>query len=62
MIDRRMFMAGLGAALAVPLTAEAQQGGKTFHIGVVSSGDPVPTPGGIRCHRISGKAKWKVAP
>src|SRR5215813_14614174 len=40
MIDRRTFLAGTGAVLlAAPLAAEAQQRGKVWRVGVLSTAD-----------------------
>ena len=41
MMDRRTFLAGTGAVLlAAPLAAEAQQAGKVYRIGVLSTTGP----------------------
>jgi len=37
MIDRRAFVAGLGAVLATPLGVEAQQAGKVYRIGYLGN-------------------------
>ncbi len=43
MIDRRTFLAGVGAGLlAAPLAAEGQQGGKTWQIGFLAGGARPP--------------------
>ena len=39
-MNRRAFVTGLGAALAAPLVAEAQQAGKGYRIGVLGIGEP----------------------
>jgi putative ABC transport system substrate-binding protein len=50
-MDRRTFLAGTGAALLVtPLDAEAQQGGKVWRIGLLSSG----------ASDSGGAARWKA--
>jgi hypothetical protein len=36
-VNRRTFVTGLGAVLAAPLTAEAQQAGKVWRVGVLLS-------------------------
>src|SRR5690242_1390438 len=36
MINRRAFVSGLGAVLAAPLAADAQQAGKIWRIGFIS--------------------------
>jgi len=40
-MDRRRFLTSLAGALAVPLTAEAQQAGKVYRIGILGN-NPVP--------------------
>jgi ABC-type uncharacterized transport system substrate-binding protein len=42
-MDRRAFLAGAAALLAAPCAAEAQQAGKVWRIGVLSSGSPSAT-------------------
>jgi len=39
-MNRRAFVAGLGAVLAAPLAAEAQQAGKVFRVGFLGSTSP----------------------
>jgi ABC-type uncharacterized transport system substrate-binding protein len=39
-MNRRAFVTGLGALLAVPLVAEAQQAGKVYRIGFLRTGHP----------------------
>jgi hypothetical protein len=39
-MDRRAFVTGLGAVLAAPLAAEAQQPGKAYRPGVLSNVPP----------------------
>jgi len=47
-IDRRAFVTGLGAVLATPLAAEAQQQGRTPRIGVLLGRLPGPFSEGLR--------------
>ena len=47
-MDRRTMPAGAMAALATPLTARAQQAGKTARIGVLLFGVPEPFREGFR--------------
>ena len=42
-MNRRAFVTGLGAALAAPLAAEAQQTGKVYRIGFLRAGQPPET-------------------
>jgi putative ABC transport system substrate-binding protein len=42
-MDRRRFVAGLGAVVAVPLAADGQQTGKLYRVGILSPGG-VPDP------------------
>jgi hypothetical protein len=39
-MNRRAFVTGLGAVLAAPLAAEAQQTGKVYRIGFLRAGQP----------------------
>jgi putative ABC transport system substrate-binding protein len=39
-MERRAFVAGAAALLAAPLAAKAQQAGRVYRIGVISSGSP----------------------
>ena len=48
-MNRRAFVTGLGALLAAPLAAEAQQPGKVYRVGVLSS--EVPPPGFLDAFR-----------
>ena len=41
-MDRRAFLSGAAALLAAPLTAEAQQGGRIWRIGLLDYGSPDP--------------------
>jgi putative ABC transport system substrate-binding protein len=43
-MNRRAFVTGLGAVLAAPLAAEAQQAGKVYRVGVLSLGPPSTFP------------------
>jgi ABC-type uncharacterized transport system substrate-binding protein len=40
MIDRRAFVSGLGAVLATPVVARAQQAGKVYRVGVLAHATP----------------------
>jgi hypothetical protein len=42
-VNRRAFVTGLGAVLAAPLGAEAQQPGKVYRIGFLRAGPPPET-------------------
>jgi hypothetical protein len=44
MMERRAFVVGSLAVLAAPLAAQAQQAGKVYRLGILSSGGP-PPPG-----------------
>jgi hypothetical protein len=39
-MNRRAFVTGLGAVLAVPLAAEAQQAGKIWRVGILATANP----------------------
>jgi len=39
-MDRRAFVTGLGAVLAAPLAAEAQQGGRVYRVGILAPATP----------------------
>jgi putative tryptophan/tyrosine transport system substrate-binding protein len=41
-MNRRAFVTGLGAVLAAPLPAEAQQAGKVFRVGILTMGTITP--------------------
>jgi ABC-type uncharacterized transport system substrate-binding protein len=43
-MDRRTFLTGLGAVLAVPLAAEAQQAAKVYHLGILTPGGRLGSP------------------
>ncbi len=45
MIDRRAFMAGLGAALAAPLAAGAQPETRVYRVGILLFTDRQAVPG-----------------
>jgi len=47
-MDRRAFVAGLGAVLAAPLGAEGQQVGKVDGVGVLFGGAPGSDPGAVQ--------------
>ena len=43
-MNRRAFVTGLGAVLAAPLAAEAQQAGKIYRVGFVSPASGLTAP------------------
>jgi putative ABC transport system substrate-binding protein len=51
-MNRRAFVTGLGAVLAAPLGAEAQQAGKVFRIGLLGPGSSRTDPGDERLFRV----------
>jgi len=51
-VNRRAFVTGLGAVLAAPRVAGAQQAGKVFRIGVLGPGSSRTDPGDERLFRV----------
>jgi len=47
-MDRRSFLTGVSALLAAPLAAEAQQAGRIYRLGILSSGGLPPPPEHLR--------------
>ena len=55
-MNRRMFIVGVGAFVAIPLAAEAQQPGKVYRVGMIFTTSPVSELAGSEPGNPNAKA------